>query len=153
MRYLFDTNAILIYLRDPVLRGILDKKYSPLADEHTAIISVVTLGEIESLALRNRWGLTKRQKTEEFLNQFIVTDINAKDVICAYGEVDAYSQNRLVDKKLSVSARNMGKNDLWIAATAVVTNSTLISSDRDFLHLKDEYLKMVYINVKEKDIS
>ena len=141
MKYLFDTNAILIYLKDSMLRSALDKKHSPLADEHTAVVSVVTLGEIESLAIRNQWGVKKRSKTEEFLHQFLVTDINARDLISIYGEIDAYSQNRLPNRELGMSARNMDKNDLWIAATAVVTKSTLISSDKDFLHLRGEYLR------------
>jgi|GEM_PF-5599429 hypothetical protein len=34
------------------------------------------------------------------------------------------------------SARNMGKNDIWIAATAA-----LITSDQDFDHLADEVIK------------
>ena len=153
MRYLFDTTAVLIYLRDPLLRKTLDDKYSPLADEHTAVVSVVTLGEVASIAIRNRWGSAKRQRTEAFLNQFVITDINAQDVIATYGEIDAYSQNKLPTKELGMSARNMEKNDLWIAATAAVANSSLISSDRDFLHLKDIYFDLLHIDVEKKTIS
>ncbi len=87
------------------------------------------------------------------MSQFVVTDINVQDVIATYGEIDAYSQNKLPTKELGMSARNMGKNDLWIAATAAVTNSILISSDRDFLHLKDVYFDLVYINVEEKIVG
>jgi len=48
--------------------------------------------------------------------------------------------NYLLDT--NISARNMGKNDLWIAATAYVTEATLLTMDKDFEHLKDVYLKM-----------
>jgi tRNA(fMet)-specific endonuclease VapC len=41
----------------------------------------------------------------------------------------------------------MGKNDLWIAATASVTNSRLISSDKDFNHLNGEYLDLLLIEI------
>jgi predicted nucleic acid-binding protein len=56
MNYFFDTNAILIYLRDHVQKDWLDKNYDPLGDDNTAMISVVVLGELESLYLRNHWG-------------------------------------------------------------------------------------------------
>lgn len=39
----------------------------------------------------------------------------------------------------------MGKNDLWIAATASVTNTTLITTDKDFVHLDNVYLKLVSV--------
>jgi tRNA(fMet)-specific endonuclease VapC len=44
-----------------------------------------------------------------------------------------------------MSARNMGKNDLWIAATAHVLEATLITTDADFVHLKDIYMGIVHI--------
>jgi len=54
-----------------------------------------------------------------------------------YIEVDTYSQGK--HPKLSlpfgVSARNMGKNDIWIAATALALNAELITTDKDFNHL------------------
>ncbi len=59
----------------------------------------------------------------------MITDINSKDVIAMYGEIDAYSQDKLKFNPLGNTARNMGKNDLWIAATAVVTNSKLLTTD------------------------
>jgi tRNA(fMet)-specific endonuclease VapC len=36
----------------------------------------------------------------------------------------------------------MGKNDLWIAATAFVANAELVTMDGDFDHLNDEFLKV-----------
>lgn len=59
-----------------------------------------------------------------------------------YAEIDAYSQGKHLDKKHGLSSRNMGKNDLWIAATALVTNSTLITTDKDFDHLDPEFIKV-----------
>ncbi len=42
----------------------------------------------------------------------------------------------------------MGKNDLWIAATAFVYNIELLTTDKDFNHLKDEYLKLRLIDLE-----
>jgi len=56
MNYFFDTNAILIYLKDREKKDWLDQNYDPLGNENTAIISVVVLGELESISLKNNWG-------------------------------------------------------------------------------------------------
>ena len=45
---------------------------------------------------------------------------NDDNLMEAYARIDAYSQGRLQGEPLDMSARNMGKNDLWIAATAYV---------------------------------
>jgi len=66
---------------------------------------------------------------EFFLRKFLITDINSKDIIKKYGEIDAFSQGKLPGNPLKDSSRNMGKNDLWIASTASVSNSRLISKN------------------------
>jgi tRNA(fMet)-specific endonuclease VapC len=45
----------------------------------------------------------------------------------------------LRQKPIEGSAKNMGKNDLWIAATASVTKAILVTSDKDFTHLDGVY--------------
>jgi tRNA(fMet)-specific endonuclease VapC len=54
-----------------------------------------------------------------------------------YARLDAYSQGRLRGQPLPVgmTARNMGKNDLWIAATAWYLDLPLHTADNDFDHL------------------
>ena len=64
-----------------------------------------------------------------------------------YAEIDAFSQGKLKDRPLSISARNMGKNDLWIAATASILNATLLTTDLDFNHLHNVFLNLEYIKV------
>ncbi len=55
--------------------------------------------------------------------------------IKTYAEIDAFSQGKHPTLKLRNSARNMGKNNLWIATTAAVYEATLLSTDADFTHL------------------
>lgn len=43
----------------------------------------------------------------------------------------------------------MGKNDLWIAATASVLEATLITTDKDFGHLDTKYLKLVLVDLNK----
>lgn len=57
-----------------------------------------------------------------------------------YAEIAVYSQSKHLILKLPTSARKMGKNDLWIAATAAVHNATLIFTDADFDHLDGLFL-------------
>ncbi|WP_363325456.1 PIN domain-containing protein [Phaeodactylibacter sp.] len=90
MNYFFDTNAILIYLRDHVQKDWLDKNYDPLGDDNTAMISVVVLGELESLYLRNNWGRRRIENLRIFLRKFLITDINSRDIVRRYGEIDAF---------------------------------------------------------------
>ena len=67
-----------------------------------------------------------------------------------YAEIDAYSQGKLQGKPLplGVSARNMGKNDLWIAATTHKAKAELITTDKDFLHLDNVFFKVYFIENK-----
>jgi tRNA(fMet)-specific endonuclease VapC len=43
---------------------------------------------------------------------------------------------------MPTSARKMGKNDVWIAATAAVLDIPLLSTDADFQHLHNVYLDL-----------
>lgn len=145
MNYILDTNIILIYLRDKETRKTIEEKYDPFGINNNPIISVVTVGEIKSIAKRNYWGIKKLTLLEEILESLIITDINSEDVIEKYAEIDAYSQGKLKDNPLPMTARNMGKNDLWIAATANVTKSILLTTDKDFEHLNDNFFPLITI--------
>ncbi|MFK7972946.1 MAG: type II toxin-antitoxin system VapC family toxin [Bacteroidia bacterium] len=153
MRYLFDTNAVLMYLKDREITHVINTELNPLYSENLPFISVVTLGEIEAIITRNKWGKQKIDRINSFINNFVVADINAENVIKMFGEIDAFSQGKHPTISLNDSARNMGKNDLWIAATASVTDSTLITSDRDFLHLKGTFLNLAFIDIQTKSLS
>ena len=43
----------------------------------------------------------------------------------------------------------MGKNDLWIAATAAVLDATLLTMDKDFNHLNDIFLTVNCIDINK----
>ena len=44
-----------------------------------------------------------------------------------------------------MTPRNMGKNDLWIAATARALNIPLLTTDADFSHLDGTFLELQHI--------
>ena len=82
------------------------------------------------------------------LRRIPVVDINTDRIIQRYAEVDAYSQGKDRSKPLpsGMSSRNMGKNDIWIAATASVLNATLVTTDTDFDHLNGVFLNVAYVD-------
>ena len=81
-------------------------------------------------------------KLENILADVLIVPLDSEDVIEAYAEIDAYSQGKHPEKPLpkGITARNMGKNDLWIAATAYALGAKFFTTDKDFTHLQDTYL-------------
>jgi tRNA(fMet)-specific endonuclease VapC len=147
MIYLFDTNILLHFVRETTLAKNIEEKYDPFGTENTPVISVVTIREIKSIALRNQWGANKLQKLHQAIGMFIITDINVDDVINKYAEIDTFSQGKLKDQVHIGSSRNMGKNDLWIAASANVLGATLLTTDNDFTHLEKHYIQLLKLEV------
>ena len=136
MQYLLDTNILLHYIRNSATSVLIEEKYNLFGQEDKPqVISAVTVGEIRSIALQNNWGKAKINRLEEMLTRFILVSIKNEQIFNRYAEIDAFSQNKLTDKPLNNTARNMGKNDLWIAATASVLGIPLLTSDKDFAHL------------------
>lgn len=149
MLFLFDTNIILIYLRNIVMERKIEAAYNPFSLDSRATVSVVTIGELKAIALKNKWGKSRIGDLEDFLLRFLVIDINTEDIINRYAEIDAFSQGRLDSRISNFSARNMGKNDIWIAATASVLNATLLTTDNDFDHLDNEFLPVAKIDIRQ----
>jgi len=74
---------------------------------------------------------------EGLLNYFTVIPLPFSNVIETYAEIDDYSRRNGV---------TIGKNDLWIAATASVTGARLLTTDRDFDHLDGVYLSRDWVD-------
>ena len=149
MNYLIDTNILVIYVRDTDLTRRLEENLRLLTGRNNLVISVVSIGEIKSIAKQNKWGEKRVRRLIEILSQFLIADINLEDIIESYSEIDTYSQGKLEGKATSFTSRNMGKNDLWIAATASTLNLELITTDKDFDHLNEEYLQLKRIDLSE----
>jgi tRNA(fMet)-specific endonuclease VapC len=143
-RYLLDTNILLAYLRSHDLYRQIEKDHQLASSDAVILISVATKAELMSIARQNNWGEKKIRQLDVQLAKLIIIDINDadQDLMKAYASIDAFSQGRLDDKLLGTSARNMGKNDLWIAASAHVTNSVLITTDGDFDHLNGHFIHL-----------
>lgn len=139
MVYIFDTNIVLHYLRESQLSQDIENQLHPFLGENVAVISVVTLGEIRAITFRNKWGEKRVSNLEKFLNVFIIADINIEEIIENYAYLDAFSQGKIENDTHSETARNMGKNNLWIAATTRYLDSLLLTTDKDFSHLNNKF--------------
>ncbi len=78
--------------------------------------------------------------------------IAKSSVMNAYARIDAFSQGKLPGQPLpqGMTARNMGKNDIWIAATASVINATLVTTDADFNHLDHQFISLLKLDTIAK---
>jgi tRNA(fMet)-specific endonuclease VapC len=140
-RFVLDTNVCLAYIRGNELYKLIDDEHQLNDKDSTVIISVVTKAELFSLGVQNNWGHKKFEILDGLLRKLLIVDINENDtaLIDAYVNIDAYSQGQLKTRPSGLSARNMGKNDLWIVATAHVAKASLITTDSDFDHLQNEF--------------
>lgn len=136
-RHLLDTNILVHFVRGSDVWARVRDVYQLLTAELRPIISVVTVGELRSLSLQWKWGKRKLDQVEFALASFEVRTILDADVIRLYATIDAFCES---------IGHPLGKNDLWIAATAAVTGATLLTTDRDFDHLAPRFLARDWID-------
>lgn len=136
LRYLLDTSILVHYVRGNELGLRIEDKYSLKSALVAPLISAVTEGELRSLALQFGWGSEKRKSLEAIVSHFVVVQLDMPGVYDAYAAIDHFSRQ---------SGIPMGKNDIWIAATAKVTGVCLLTTDKDFDHLSPSYLVRDYI--------
>lgn len=149
MNYLLDTNIIIIYSRESDIANKIEERFQLFDSQNNLAISVVTLGELDSIIKKLNLGERRKKKIEELLNKIAKIGINHLEIIEKYGDIDAYSQGKLKSPRGGFSARNMGKNDIWIAATASVFDLTLVTTDKDFDHLKGQYINLTQIDIED----
>ena len=142
--YVLDTGILLGYIRGAGYASYVENRFVVSEPPNIALISVITVGEIYSLALQFNWGEDKRKKLNEIIWKIPTIDINSRQILERYAEIDAYSQGKHPSKKLppDITARNMGKNDIWIAATGSVLKPLLLTIDHDFDHLNGVFLEV-----------
>lgn len=127
-RILLDTNIVVELVRWKGAGQAIDAAHRLTARQDSPLICGVTLGETQSLARHWGWGIEKTSKLRALLRRLVVIDIELDIVVQRYAEID--QQSRAV-------GRNMGKNDVWIAAAAVAADAVLLTGDHDFDHLVD----------------
>lgn len=142
--YLLDTNILVHQVRRDAIGARIQRVYTPLLVMPQPIISVVTEGELRSLAFQLGWGQEKTDQAHYLLSYFQRATIETDEILQAYTLIDTFSERM---------GRSMGKNDLWIAATAHVIGATLLSTDKDFDHLDGQFLKREWVDPLEEKHS
>ena len=150
--FVLDTGIVLGYLLKTQYAEEIEENIRTFKSPNTAIICVVTKGEIFSITKKNHWDTGKIERLEQLLAKIPSVDISDMRVIDAYAEIDAYSQGKLASSPLpnGMSSRNMGKNDLWIAAVAHITKATMLTTDADFDHLNAVYFPVIVFDPNKK---
>ncbi len=140
MNLLFDTNIVLWIARDISGSKVIEAM-NP--DGKIVYVSFVSIAEAQSIAYQSNWGSLKMRRMEAFLENTRIIEMS-DTLLPAYIGIDAYSQKRHPEYSAYpfTTPRNMGKNDLWIAATASLLNLSLITTDGDFDHLHKIFLNL-----------
>jgi predicted nucleic acid-binding protein len=137
--HLLDTNILVYLLRWNAAGQTIDAHFGLRGALNRCVISIVTVGEMYSLVRQWAWGPKKTTELRRLLGQVVTVDVNHPAILEAYGELDDAS-NR--------AGRSMGKNDVWIAATAKAAGATLLTTDGDFCHLCPIHLTRIRIDSK-----
>ena len=148
-RYLLDTGLLLGFIREAPW-AIQARESLSLGNPETMVFtSVICQGEILALAEKNGWGVGKRTRLEQQLNQIPGLDIRRKEVLHAYARIDAWTHGKSVRAPNNAPppkpAFPMKQNDLWIAASTHASGAILVSTDGDFSHLDSIWLPFVNI--------
>jgi tRNA(fMet)-specific endonuclease VapC len=134
---LLDTSLLLRYARQDTLSLWIEATYNVMKADLPPLISIVSVGEILSLALQFHWGEARQAELKQLLDNCLIVPIDLAGIVDAYSEVDAYS---------IAIGRKVGENDAWIAATARVTGARLLTTDLDFDHLSPGHILRDWID-------
>jgi tRNA(fMet)-specific endonuclease VapC len=147
LQVIYDTNILLQILRNSDAVAIVQSKLS--SSDIDGCISIVTVAEIRSLAFQFKWGNVRRDRMEEAILSLPILDISVPEILDRYVEIDCYSKGTHPTLNSEFSSVKMGKNDLWIAATASAYQCKLLTTDLDFQHLSPQFIDAIYITPNE----
>ncbi len=94
------------------------------------VISVATAAELRAGAMQANWGERKRQELEGIIRAYVRVDIDDETA-------EIWARLRADSVRLG---RNVGLNDLWIAATGVRLDAPVAALDDDFGHIPGIWL-------------
>ena len=140
-RLVLDTGVLLALVLDrsrPALEG--SGVRDPTAFRFT---SIVCHAELLSLSRQRRWGREKQEQVARLLEAVPGIPVQSRELLDLYARLDAWSRGKEPGPNGEPPvrpARTMGKNDLWVAATARLGQATLVTTDKDFDHLHAVWL-------------
>ena len=127
-------------IRGNTLGRQIDMAYGLRESLQRHVVSIASQAEIWVIADRRNWGGAKRAALRIMFEQLVVVPIDGQALLDAYVRVAAADSNWVQ------GSRNMGKNDVWIAATALHTGLPLLTTDKDFLFLNNNLLNVLWVD-------
>jgi tRNA(fMet)-specific endonuclease VapC len=137
-----DTNILVHLVRGSTVGQRVDDELGLSERSERPLISIVTVGELTSLAAKFGWGSAKRSALDGLVRQLVIVQLHQGDIVERYAEIDHFSEREMRP------ARPMGQNDMWIAATASAFGATLITTDSDFDHLSPRFVTRVRVDAR-----
>jgi tRNA(fMet)-specific endonuclease VapC len=138
--YVLDTSVLLNLIRGKELGQQIDQAFGLRTSLNRHTISIVTHGEMHVLAGRNNWGENKKTVLDHALSEVVTLNIDGNAIVEAYVRIEAAC------RRAPSGEKKMGHNDMWIAATALLTGHPLITTDKDFNHLGGSLLQIHWVN-------
>lgn len=128
---LLDTNILSFILRNDTRA----EKYAPFIEGRIPVISFVTVAEMYFGAYKGKWGARSFRELESFLRKYVVIEFNYQ--ICReWGVIKAQLEE--------IGRPVEDDNDIWIAATARVTEIPLITHNpKHFINIPN--LKLITV--------
>lgn len=133
---LLDTNVVVQLARGKAAGESIDRTFGIRARRERPLLSIVSVGELHSLAKLWSWGVGRISGLRSLISELVVVDIQREPIFERYAEIHAHC----VKKGISI-----GDNDTWIAATAAVTEALLLTTDKDFDPLDGIFLRRLLI--------
>lgn len=117
---LLDTNVII-----RILNGD-EHLFKELSSFNNFCTSVIVLGELLYGATKSARSEQNKQNAKAFCSNFPILEVDER-VSEAYGAIK---------KDLLAHGNVMPENDMWIVATAIANDVTVISQDKHFEHIQ-----------------
>lgn len=135
--YLLDTNhcSLIIQGDPPVLQAILNRRNQGVA------LSVIVRGELLFMAENSDRKTENLDQIQSFIRLFDLYPINA-EISQTYAQLKANllrtfgSKDKAKRRATRIQSLGLDDNDLWIAATALQYDLTLVTADSDFTRIQ-----------------
>src|SRR4051812_44813472 len=92
--FLLDTGVLLGYVRGAAFAAYVEKKFAPSRAPNLAVTSIVSNAELQSMALRRKWGSGKLAALATVLRSMPAVPIRQPSVIEKFAEIDAFNHRQ-----------------------------------------------------------
>lgn len=140
---LLDTNILVYLTRWDEVGQSINSSFELLSRSERPLLSYVTVAEVLSLSRKFGWGEEKTSFVYRMERKLVTVPIEDERILDEYVRIDRFSES---------VGETMGKNDIWIAATAAATEAVLLTTDSDFDHLDGGFVSRFLVDAETGDV-